>query len=145
MSRTTWTRLAILLVCLPIASCIGDEPKCTTCPPESSARLDIVVTPFGLVDSVHIAIDGGANRTVKRGQRGTIPDLSPGVHAVATTRFFSFEGAVLPRSETFQVKLARGEARTIVFHNDFPLVTWREPARDRFEPALAAHALHPVG
>ncbi|HKQ56350.1 MAG TPA: hypothetical protein VJY35_00665 [Candidatus Eisenbacteria bacterium] len=145
MSRTAWSRLAILLVCLPIASCIGDDPKCTTCPPENSAKVDVVVTQFGLVDSVHISIDGGATQTVKRGRRGTIADLSPGVHSVATVRYFSSEGLVFPRSETFQIKLARGESRTIVFHNDYPLVAWREPAGDRFGPGLAAPVFHPVG
>jgi hypothetical protein len=145
MSRTAWTRLAILLVCVPVASCIGDEPKCTTCPPDNSAKVDVVVTPLGLVDSVHVAMDGGAIRTVQRGQRVTIPDLSPGLHTVATTRYFSTEGLVLPRSETFRIRLARGESRTIVFHNDFPLVSWLEPARDRLGPGFAARALHPAG
>lgn len=146
MPRIAWSRLAILLFALPIVSCIGDETtECPTCPPENSARLAISVTQTGLVDSVHITLDGGARVTVKRNVRFVFESLARGDHAVHTVRWFSSEGVPFPRSEDFTIRLERGETRTIVFQNDFPLISWAPRPAVPHTVARRAGGFDPVG
>ena len=146
MPRIAWSRLVVLLLALPFASCIGDETsECPTCPPENSGRLAIFVPQTGLVDSVHISVDGGARVTVKRNVRYTFENLARGDHAVSTVRWFSTEGVPFPRGEDFTIRLERGETRTIVFQNDFPLISWMPRPAAPHAVAPRAGGLHPVG
>ena len=147
MPRIAWSRLVVLLFALPLASCIGDEPgSCPTCPPENSGRIEVVVAQTGLVDSVHITVDGGSRVTVRRGRRGTFQGLSRGTHAISTVRWFSFEGVAFPRSTDLRILLERGETRVILFQNDFPLVVWSPlPVGRVGDPGVDAIAPHRVG
>ena len=140
MPRTARSHLALVLIALlslSLASCLHDVGDCPTCPGVNSARLEVEVTKKGLVDSVHVGVDGGPQVTVKRGRRHTFANLSAGTHEVAITRWFSTEGIVRSRSSSVRVELARGEARSITFHNDFPLITWA-PAPGERRPGPAA-------
>ena len=134
----------ILLLALGLASCFDDVGDCPTCPAVNGARIDILMPQFGAVDSIHATLDGGARVTVRRNQRFSFQNLSAGTHAVTITRWFYIDQVLTSRTQTLQIVLARGETRTIVFHNDFPLVTWADPPGA--SPAVARHARsHLVG
>lgn len=128
MPRAAWTLPILAVLALGVASCFDDVGNCPTCPGENSASIEVFVTKDGLVDSVQVRVDGGAQRTLKRNQRTAFEGLSKGFHKVETTRWFT-DVTTLPvsRSATLQLELDRGESRTIVFHNDFPLVAWALP------------------
>ncbi len=110
------------LLALGLVSCFHDVGDCPTCPQPRSSSLDVVVSKNGLVDSVHVAVDGGAQVTVRRDRRHTFAGLSRGDHDVLVTRWFFIDGLLSSRTSTVRVRLERGEARTLVFHNDFPLI-----------------------
>jgi len=142
MSRIAWSLPIAAVLALTLVSCFSDVGDCPTCPHENSATLKISVSPNGLVDSVFARVDGGAQVTVHRKGQAVFNALSAGTHVVETTRWFNNFGIPVPRAETFTIEMARGETRTIAFHNDFPLITWREPgSRDR--AAEARHAVRP--
>ena len=148
MPRITWNRLIVLLFALPLGSCIGDETStCSTCPLDLSARLNIAVSSTGLVDSVHITVDGGPRVTVKRGGRRSFEGLSAGLHQISTVRWFSDQGVAFRRpADRFQIRLERGETRAIVFHNDFPLITaLPHPASPDGEPERDGSAAARMG
>jgi len=125
MSRLTRSRLlAALLVfaALGVVSCFQDLGDCPTCPPVDSGRSDVIVPKAGLVDSIHVRLDGGTQVTVRRGFGLSYTGLSVGDHEVTITRWFFIEGLLTSRTSSLRVRLGRGESRTIIFHNDFPLV-----------------------
>lgn len=138
MPRITRSHLALVpiaLLSLSLASCFQNAGDCPTCPAPNSARLEAQVPKTGQVDSVHVAVDAGAQVTVKRDRRHTFANLSAGTHRVDITHYYSSDGIVSSRSATVRIELARGEARTITFHNDFPLITWAPmPGERRHEP-----------
>ena len=150
MPRVARSRLLVtfaVLAALGLVSCFTDVSKCPTCPDESSGRIDVLVARNGLIDSLHITVDGGDRVTVRRDPRREVRyafrDLSVGTHAVSITRWFFIDGLLSSRSSVLEVRLERGESRTIVFHNDFPLVTWapfpeagRAIGRSAFGPAV---------
>jgi len=140
MPRIVWRPLIAALVAIPLASCFYDSTDCPTCPPENSSRIEVLVKQNGLVDSVQAQVDGGAPVKVRRNRledrRYTFDGLNAGTHSVTVTRWFFADDLVTSRTSTFQIVLSRGEARTIVFHNDFPLIAGSpEPA-----PRAVAHA-----
>ena len=120
-----------------------------TCPPEDGGRIDVVVPKFGEVDSVHVKVDGGAQFTVRRNSRGSALGLLAGVHTVVIVRYFEDFGIITTKSSVVEVSLGRGEARVIIFHNDFPLVADARlgppPASrpERAPLALAFRGSHP--
>jgi hypothetical protein len=122
MLRIAWSRLAILALGLSLASCLDDDKACPTCPPDNSARVVVQVSGQGLVDSVHVALDGGASVAAYRDERVIIGGLARGTHDVAIVRWIQTGGISAPRSSSFQIQLEQGETRLIVFHNDFPLI-----------------------
>jgi hypothetical protein len=61
---------------------------------------------------------------IDQAQGGSASSRGAGTHAVETTRFLNDQGIVSSRAETINLHLERGESRTILFHNDFPLITW---------------------
>ena len=87
----------------------------------------MVVTRSGSVDSIHVALDGGARVTVRRDRRHIYHGLNHGAHDVTITRWFFTDGLLTSRTSTLRIQLERGESRTIVFHNDFPLVGQASP------------------
>ncbi len=135
MSRLAWIRLAIVLIALPLASCFNDETTCPTCPPDNSGRIDVLLTQNSPVDSLHVTIDSGQPVTLKRGGRTSFRDLSAGSHSFIVVRFYNDFGFVFSRTTTLAVRLAQGETRVIVLHNEFPLVAdasrpgWRHTGR----------------
>jgi hypothetical protein len=131
MSRLAWIRLAIVLIALPLASCFNDEGTCPTCPPDNSGRIDVLLAQDGDADSLHVTMDGGQRITLKRGKRISYTQLSAGTHSFVLVRWFEDFGLITTRTTTVDVKLAPGEARVILMHNDFPLVV------DAFRPGRA--------
>lgn len=131
MSRLTWSRLTVLLVALgalALGSCLQDLNECTTCPGINSSRIELQVPQFGLLDSVQFQVDGSALVSVKRNRSYAFENLSAGTREVTVIRWLSTDGG-LSRTSTLYIQLDRGETRIILFHNDFPLVTWA-PAPD---------------
>jgi hypothetical protein len=117
----------IALLALPLLSCFDDVPECPTCPRADGASIEVLVDADGLVDSAQVQVDGGAWVTVKRNQRHVFGNLSSGTHAVATVRWFNDFGIPVSREQSLEIELDRGEARTVLFHNDFPLVVQALP------------------
>jgi hypothetical protein len=124
MSRLAWILPIVAVLALTLVSCFDDVGDCPSCPPSSSGSITIAVDQNGLVDSVHVSVDAGARVTIKRKGQHQFTGLSAGTHAVETTRYFNDQGIVSSRAETIDLHLERGESRTILFHNDFPLITW---------------------
>ncbi len=122
MPRIAWSRLVILLLALPLASCSNDEGTCPTCPPDNSGRIEVVLALNGEADSLHVNVDGGDSLTVRRGRRVSFEGLSAGAHSVKVRRYFEAFDFVTSRASSVEIRLEQGEARVIVFHNDFPLV-----------------------
>lgn len=122
MPRLAWSRLLILLLALPLASCFDGEATCPTCPPDNSGRIDVPLPQNGEADSLHVFLDGGARVTVRRGGRASFQGLSSGAHSVEVVRWFEDFGLITTRSSVVEVRLEPGEARVIVLHNDFPLI-----------------------
>jgi hypothetical protein len=137
MPRAAMAVPFIALLALTLTSCFDDVNDCGTCPPVHSGVIKIAVTPNGLVDSVQVRMDGGAQVTIKRNHEADFTSLSTGTHQVQTVRWFNEFGIPNSRSQTIHIQLAQGETRTIQFHNDFPLVTWAGTPRFR---APAGHA-----
>jgi len=141
MPRITWSCLLLLVLALPLASCFTNPSTCPTCPAEQSGRIEFVARPVRLpggssfdtlrLDSVHVSVDGGARVTALPGQRLTFDGLDSGAHDVKIVRWILHNS--LPESPTsnLRIELARGETRTIVFHGDFPLVSWSPPPAGR--------------
>ncbi len=134
MSHIAWSHPIILLLALPLGSCFNDETACSTCPPDNGARIDALVPKTGVLDSVRLAVDGGAPVIVRRGQRGGVEGLSRGTHDVEVVRWIAPDGVVSARTSLLRIQLDQGEVRVIVFHNDFPLVAW-SPGRADAERA----------
>lgn len=129
MPRVAWSRLVIALIALPLVSCFEDAGDCPTCPPLDGGRIEVLVPQAGLVDSIHVRLDGGSQVTVRRNRRHAFEGLSEGTHEVTVTRWFYILEVLSSQTSTLQIQLARGETRTVVFHADFPRVTWA-PKRD---------------
>ena len=134
MPRFAWGLAFTLLFVLPLVSCIDDVPECPTCPATNGGTIEVRVDQNGLVDSAYVRVDGGSRVTLRRNQAHTFTNLNRGTHTVETTRWFSSEGVPSSRNQTFQIVLDRGERRTVVFHNDFPLITWARPTPGSGEP-----------
>jgi len=134
MPRIAWSRLAILALGLPLVSCFDDNKACPSCPPDNSASLVIEVSANGVVDSVHISVDGGANVAVFRDERVSVGGLARGIHEVSTVRWIQANGISAPRASSFEIQLDQGEVRVIVFHNNFPLISAWPPTPDRTRP-----------
>lgn len=128
MTRTAWKLLTALALAAPLAACSTEDGPCPTCPPDESGRIEVVVSLLGEVDSVHVTINSAFRGTVKRGRRGEFGGLARGTHAVTTVRWFENEGIVTSRTATILVRLEQGERRTLLFHNDYPLIV-RAPSR----------------
>jgi hypothetical protein len=124
MPRFTRFAPLIALLALPLVSCFTDVGDCPTCPGDNSASIDVLVTQTGLVDSIHVSMDGGSQVTVRRNRRHVFENLSRGTHQVTITRWFFLNEILSSRTSSLQIRLEPGESRTIVFHNDFPLVAW---------------------
>ena len=132
MTRIAWSHLALFALGLSLVSCFGDETSCPTCPPEDGAGIIVQVTANGEVDSVQVAIAGGAILKIRRGQRDGVGGLRRGTHGVEVVRWIQRGGLSLPREASFEIQLEQGEIRVLVFHNDFPLIAWDETsAADR--------------
>lgn len=135
MSRAARSRLIVApvavaaIAALGLVSCFHDVGDCPTCPGVNSSTIEVSVPQFGLLDSVQVRVDGGAQLTVRRNRREAFRNLSRGTHEVTLVRWFSIDGAVTSRPSTLWITLDRGETRVILFHNDFPLVAWA-PASD---------------
>lgn len=139
MPRTTWIRLLVVLIALPLASCLDRDEECLTCPSENSASIDVVVARFGDIDSVHVRVDGGTRVTVKRDKRTSFEGLASGDHAIQVVRWYQNQGIVTSKTSDFTIRLEAGETRVILLHNDFPLVTQDFPPMR----APAPEASHP--
>jgi hypothetical protein len=140
MQRVTWSRLTIIpaaIGMLALASCLQGVSDCPTCPGAKSGSIEVLVPQFGLLDSIHVQVDGGAQVTVKRNKRYAFENLSVGTHEVTLVRWLIENGGVTFRSSTLFIKLDRGETRTILFHNDFPLVAWAPASDTRARARLA--------
>jgi hypothetical protein len=127
MPRTAWSRLTLALIALgalALVSCFHDVGDCPTCPGVNSSTIEVDVPLAGLLDSVHVSVDGGAQVSVRRNRRQTFANLSRGTHEVTLVRWFSIDGNVTSRSSSLRIELERGETRVIIFHNDFPLIAW---------------------
>jgi hypothetical protein len=135
--RIAWSRLLILLIALPLGSCLDRDEACPTCPPEASARLELAVPKVGPVDSARFSVDGSAFVTVKRDKRGAIGDLTAGDHAVEVIRYYSAFGIVSTQTNDFSIRLDRGELRVIVLHHNFPLIAFAAPRARAPAPALS--------
>jgi len=127
MPRVAWSRLLVApvaLVALTVVSCFDEASDCPTCPPVDSGRIVVGVTTDGLVDSVHVRVDGGPQVTVIKGRSRALENLTAGAHDVTVVRWFSIDQIVTFRTTALEIRLERGETRTITFHNDLPLVSW---------------------
>lgn len=140
MPRIAWSRLLILLIALPLASCFDGQEACLTCPPENSGRIDVLVPLLGETDSLHVNLDGGARVTVRRGRRVSFEGLSAGVHTVQVVRWFEDFSGVTSKTSVVEVRLERGDSRVILFHNDFPLVSAASPPGHISAPPAAVPA-----
>lgn len=140
MPRVTWSRLTVLAVvaigALGLASCFHDVGDCPTCPGLISSSIEIQVPQFGLLDSVHVSVDGSDEVTVKRNRTYTFRDLTAGTHEVTLVRWISTDNGA-SRTSTLFIQLDRGEKRFIIFHNDFPLVAWAPSADPGWRAPLA--------
>ena len=140
MPRVTWSRLTLIpaaIGVLALASCLQDVGECPTCPGVNSGSIEVQVPQFGLLDSVQAQVNGGAQVTVKRNQRYAFENLRAGTHEVTLVRWLIENGSVTSRSSTLFIQLDRGETRTILFHNDFPLVAWAPASDPRARARLA--------
>ena len=140
MPRVTWSRLTIIPVAIGVmalASCLQDVSECPTCPALNSGSISIQVPGHGVLDSVQIGMDGSAPVTVKRNRRYTFVNLSAGTHEVTLVRWLIENGGVTSRPSTLFIQLDRGESRTILFHNDFPLIAWTPASDPRARARLA--------
>lgn len=122
MSRFTRFAPLIALLALPLVSCFSDVGDCPTCPGENSASIEVLVPKVGVVDSVHVRVDGGAQVTVRRDRRRIFENLSTGTHEVTITHWTFVNEILASRTSTLRILLQPGESRTILFHNGFPLV-----------------------
>ncbi len=132
MPRVAWSRLSVALIAvsaLALVSCFQDVGECPTCPGVNSGSIEVLVPQSGLLDSVHVRINGGAQVSVRRNRRHAFGDLSAGTHEVTLVRWTSPDGVITSSPSTLRIVLGRGETRVILFHNDFPLVAWA-PASD---------------
>ena len=140
MPRVTWSRLTVIAVVtmgvLGLSSCFHDVGDCPTCPGVNSGSIEIQVPQFGLLDSVHVQVDGGALVTVKRNRTHAFQNLSAGTHEVTLVRWISTDNGA-SRASTLFIRLDRGEKRYILFHNDFPLVAWAPSADPGWRAPLA--------
>jgi hypothetical protein len=120
---------ALVVLALSLASCASDELDCPTCPPENSARISVWAT-FD-VDSAHVSIDGSPNVTVEHDETRLFSGLASGTHTMNARLYHSDrDGFVTTKDVTLQIVLARGEAKTVVFHHDFAGVVYRLPEED---------------
>lgn len=127
MPRVAWRHLLaapIALVALTVVSCFDQPSECPTCPAADSGRIVVAVTPDGLVDSVHVRVDGGPQVTVIKSRSHTFENLSAGAHDVTVIRWFYIDQVLTFRTSSLQILLDRGESRNITFHNNLPLVSW---------------------
>ena len=127
MPRVAWSHLLvapIALVALTVVSCFDEASECPTCPAVDSGRIVVGVPRHGLVDSVHVRVDGGPQVTVIKDRSHTFENLSAGAHDVTIIRWFYIDQVLTFRTSSLEVRLERGESRTITFHNDLPLVSW---------------------
>lgn len=141
MPRVTWSRLSLIpaaIGVLALASCFQDVGECPTCPGVNSSRIDVLVPQFGLLDSVQVRVDGGAQVTVKRNKRHAFENLSAGTREVTLVRWLIENGGITSKPSTLFIQLDRGETRTILFHNDFPLVAWAPASDPRARARLAS-------
>jgi hypothetical protein len=138
MSRFTRFAPLIALLALPLASCFSDVSECPTCPGDNSASLVVVVPQVGLVDSVHVQVDGGTQVTVRRKGNRHFQDLAAGTHEVTFTQWTFINDLLASRTATFRITLEPGETRTVLFHNDYPLITWAPLPRRAGTPVRVA-------
>jgi hypothetical protein len=142
MPRSARSHLVVLLLALPLASCLHEVTTCSTCPPDASSRIEVFVPRTALMDSVQAMADGGPWLTVRRradrDQRGAIEGLRRGSHDVTVVRWFSEDRVASSDTSRLQIVLEQGETRVIAFHNDFPLVTWSLPPTPGAAGRLAA-------
>jgi hypothetical protein len=127
MPRVAWSHLLvapIALVALTLVSCFDNPGECPACPAVDSGRIVVEVPRDGLVDSAHVRVDGDPPVTVRRDRDHAFENLSAGTHDVTVIRWFSIDQILTSRTSSLQIRLDRGETRTISFHNDFPRVTW---------------------
>jgi hypothetical protein len=120
---------ALAFLALLLASCASDELDCPTCPPETSGRITVWAT-FD-VDSARVSMDGSPNVTVVNDEMRLFSGLTEGTHTLNARLYHSdLFGVVTTRDVTLQIVLARGEAKTVVFHHDFAGVVVRMPEED---------------
>ena len=125
MPRFAWCRLTILLLALPLVSCL-DDSSCPTCPPERSASIIVWVVPIFDADSVHVSLDDGPTYSVARSDSLRLGTLLQGRH---TLKSRVSHQDLTSASSVVDILLERGETRTVVFHHDFPAVVMApEPA-----------------
>lgn len=128
----------LALATVPLASCLHERGTCSTCPAERSARIQVNVpartappNEVGM-DSVTVQVVGAPLLSVRQGRSGVIENLARGTHDVTVVRWFSVDNVPSSKTTQLQIVLLRAEKRTIVFHNDFPLVVWSPvPAGER--------------
>jgi hypothetical protein len=142
MPRLAWSRLLVApvaLVALTVVSCFDEASECPTCPAVDSGRIVVEVKPDGLVDSVHVRVDGGPQVTVIKGRSHAFGNLSPGPHEVTIIRWFYIDQVLTSRTSALQIRLERGESRSITFHNDLPLVSWAPMPERGHGPGRRGH------
>ena len=143
MPRVAWSRLlvaSVALVALTVVSCFDEASECSTCPAVNSARILVAVTRDGLIDSVHVRVDGGPQVTVRRDRSHAFENLSAGTHDVTVVRWFFIDEILSFRTTSLQILLDRGESRSITFHNDLPLVSWAPMPEVDPAPGRRRHA-----
>jgi hypothetical protein len=136
MPRSTWfAPAAVLSLALAIGSCASNDVKCPTCPPEDSARLEV----FAVIDldSVHVKVDDGPVTKVTFLNRHVFGGLAPGEHRLSATIYRVVDFVPTTTDVSLRIVLARGEARTVLFHHDFAGVVQALPATDDDRPLLA--------
>ena len=142
MPRVAWSRLLVapvVLVALTVVSCFDEASECPTCPAVNSGRIVVGVTSDGLVDSVHVRVDGGSQVTVIKGRSRAFENLSAGAHDVTVVRWFNIDQVLTFKSSALQIRLERGESRSITFHNDLPLVSWAPMPEPGHAPGRRGH------
>lgn len=143
MPRVVWSRFLVLLIALPLASCFERGASCPTCPPEKSGRIAVILVQGAGPDSLHVTLDGGARRTVRRNSRVTFTDLGAGLHSVTVVRWYFKEFVLSSKTGSVEIHLQPGEFRVINYHNDFPMIT--DASVRRRAPAPLAVRPGPTG
>jgi hypothetical protein len=143
MSRVHWRPVVLALILLPLVSCFYDSEECPTCPPENSGSIGVVLPATFDLDSVRFGLNGPPIKLVRRGREGRFFDLGAGTYTMNALMYRSdANGIVSSRSTTFSIVLGRGESRIVVFHHDFPVITWAPealgPAVVRIAAAVSA-------